>query len=154
MNAKGEQYTFAEEYEWLGFTAEDRIFELLLEVLAKPSLKLDVFAYDLNEPALIEILLTLARQGRVRQVSRSFLGMIENIVMCQNCGGEGRVIRNPCRTCHGTGQEKGDTTESRIKHHFGMARPEGYRKAVRLMEMADRFGIPVLSIVDSAGLPP
>src|SRR5258708_842203 len=47
------------------------------------------------------------------------------------------------------GQEKGATTESRIKHNFGMARPEGYRKAVRLMEMADRFGIPVLSIVDS-----
>ncbi|HEV8125072.1 MAG TPA: phospholipase D-like domain-containing protein [Gemmatimonadales bacterium] len=66
VNAKGEQYTFAEEYEWLGFTAEDRIFELLLEVLAKPTLKLDVFAYDLNEPALIEILLTLARQGRAR----------------------------------------------------------------------------------------
>ena len=49
------------------------------------------------------------------------------------------------------GQEKGATTDSRIKHNFGMARPEGYRKAVRLMEMADRFGIPVLSLVDSAG---
>ncbi len=46
------------------------------------------------------------------------------------------------------GQEKGASTESRIKHNFGMARPEGYRKAVRLMEMADRFGIPVLSVVD------
>jgi acetyl-CoA carboxylase carboxyl transferase subunit alpha len=52
------------------------------------------------------------------------------------------------------GQEKGASTESRIKHNFGMARPEGYRKAVRLMEMADRFGIPVLSIVDSAGAYP
>ena len=52
------------------------------------------------------------------------------------------------------GQEKGNTTESRIKHNFGMARPEGYRKAVRLMEMAERFGIPVLSIVDSAGAYP
>jgi acetyl-CoA carboxylase carboxyl transferase subunit alpha len=52
------------------------------------------------------------------------------------------------------GQEKGATTDSRIKHNFGMARPEGYRKAVRLMEMADRFGIPVLSIVDSAGAYP
>src|SRR6202163_488205 len=52
------------------------------------------------------------------------------------------------------GQEKGDDTESRIKHNFGMARPEGYRKAVRLMEMAERFGIPVLSIVDSAGAYP
>src|SRR5947209_7001277 len=52
------------------------------------------------------------------------------------------------------GTEKGADTESRIKHNFGMARPEGYRKAVRLMEMADRFGIPVLSIVDSAGAYP
>lgn len=52
------------------------------------------------------------------------------------------------------GQEKGATTESRLKHNFGMARPEGYRKAVRLMEMADRFSIPVLSLIDSAGAYP
>jgi acetyl-CoA carboxylase carboxyl transferase subunit alpha len=52
------------------------------------------------------------------------------------------------------GQEKGNTTESRLKHNFGMARPEGYRKAVRLMEMADRFNIPVLSLVDTAGAYP
>jgi acetyl-CoA carboxylase carboxyl transferase subunit alpha len=52
------------------------------------------------------------------------------------------------------GQEKGASTESRIKHNFGMARPEGYRKAVRLMEMAERFRIPVLSVVDSAGAYP
>src|ERR1041384_7489204 len=52
------------------------------------------------------------------------------------------------------GHEKGSTTESRLKHNFGMARPEGYRKAVRLMEMADRFGIPVLALVDTAGAYP
>jgi acetyl-CoA carboxylase carboxyl transferase subunit alpha len=52
------------------------------------------------------------------------------------------------------GQEKGSSTESRIKHNFGMAYPEGYRKAVRLMEMADRFGIPVLALVDTAGAYP
>ena len=52
------------------------------------------------------------------------------------------------------GHEKGSTTESRLKHNFGMARPEGYRKAVRLMEMADRFDIPVLSLVDTAGAYP
>jgi acetyl-CoA carboxylase carboxyl transferase subunit alpha len=52
------------------------------------------------------------------------------------------------------GHEKGSDTESRIKHNFGMARPEGYRKAVRLMEMADRFGIPVLTLVDTAGAYP
>jgi acetyl-CoA carboxylase carboxyl transferase subunit alpha len=52
------------------------------------------------------------------------------------------------------GHEKGSTTEDRIKHNFGMARPEGYRKAVRLMEMADRFDIPVLALVDTAGAYP
>lgn len=52
------------------------------------------------------------------------------------------------------GQEKGNSTESRLKHNFGMARPEGYRKAVRIMEMADRFNIPVISFVDTAGAYP
>src|SRR5437660_478380 len=52
------------------------------------------------------------------------------------------------------GHEKGSTTEERLKHNFGMARPEGYRKAVRLMQMADRFGIPILSLVDTEGAYP
>jgi acetyl-CoA carboxylase carboxyl transferase subunit alpha len=52
------------------------------------------------------------------------------------------------------GHEKGSDTESRLKHNFGMARPEGYRKAVRLMEMADRFGVPVICLVDTAGAYP
>jgi acetyl-CoA carboxylase carboxyl transferase subunit alpha len=49
------------------------------------------------------------------------------------------------------GQEKGVDTATRLKHNFGMARPEGYRKAVRLMELADRFDLPVISLVDTAG---
>src|SRR3954467_12954230 len=49
------------------------------------------------------------------------------------------------------GQEKGDDTASRLKHNFGMAKPEGYRKAVRLMQLADRFGIPVVTLVDTPG---
>ena len=52
------------------------------------------------------------------------------------------------------GHEKGSTTEARIKHNFGMARPEGYRKAVRIMELADRFDIPVIALVDTAGAYP
>ena len=52
------------------------------------------------------------------------------------------------------GQEKGSTTETRLKHNFGMARPEGYRKAVRIMDMADRFDIPMISFVDTAGAYP
>src|SRR6187455_3479556 len=52
------------------------------------------------------------------------------------------------------GHEKGSDTEGRIRHNFGMARPEGYRKAVRLMDMADRFDIPVIALVDTAGAYP
>jgi acetyl-CoA carboxylase carboxyl transferase subunit alpha len=52
------------------------------------------------------------------------------------------------------GQEKGADTQTRLKHNFGMARPEGYRKAARLMELADRFAIPVISLVDTAGAYP
>jgi acetyl-CoA carboxylase carboxyl transferase subunit alpha len=49
------------------------------------------------------------------------------------------------------GHEKGDDTASRLRHNFGMAKPEGYRKAIRLMQLADRFGLPVLSLVDTSG---
>lgn len=52
------------------------------------------------------------------------------------------------------GHEKGRTTESRLKHNFGMAHPEGYRKAVRLMNLAEKFNLPVLSFVDTAGAYP
>ena len=52
------------------------------------------------------------------------------------------------------GQEKGNSTETRLKHNFGMASPEGYRKAVRIMDMADRFNIPMISFVDTAGAYP
>jgi acetyl-CoA carboxylase carboxyl transferase subunit alpha len=49
------------------------------------------------------------------------------------------------------GHEKGDDTASRLKHNFGMAKPEGYRKAIRLMRLADRFGVPVVTLVDTPG---
>ena len=52
------------------------------------------------------------------------------------------------------GHEKGNDTKSRVKHNFGMARPEGYRKAIRLMEMADQFNLPVITLVDTAGAYP
>jgi len=65
--------------------------------------------------------------------------------------GFGRIDGRPVAIL---GQEKGSNTETRLKHNFGMARPEGYRKAVRIMEMADRFGLPVISFVDTAGAYP
>ncbi|QEW18408.1 Acetyl-coenzyme A carboxylase carboxyl transferase subunit alpha [Marinibacterium anthonyi] len=52
------------------------------------------------------------------------------------------------------GHEKGSDTKARIEHNFGMARPEGYRKAIRLMQMADKFGIPVVTLVDTPGAYP
>ena len=52
------------------------------------------------------------------------------------------------------GHEKGSDTKSRIERNFGMARPEGYRKAIRLMELADKFGLPVITLVDTPGAYP
>jgi acetyl-CoA carboxylase carboxyl transferase subunit alpha len=49
------------------------------------------------------------------------------------------------------GHEKGDDTASRLRHNFGMGKPEGYRKAIRLIELADRFGLPVVTLVDTSG---
>lgn len=63
----------------------------------------------------------------------------------------GGMARFNGRPVMAIGHEKGRDTESRLRHNFGMGRPEGYRKAVRLMEMADRFSLPVLTFVDTAG---
>jgi acetyl-CoA carboxylase carboxyl transferase subunit alpha len=66
-------------------------------------------------------------------------------------GGIGRLDG---RSCVILGHERGRDTESRLKHNFGMARPEGYRKAQRLMKLADRFKLPVVALVDTAGAYP
>ncbi|MEE9588410.1 MAG: acetyl-CoA carboxylase carboxyltransferase subunit alpha [Hyphomicrobiaceae bacterium] len=70
---------------------------------------------------------------------------------CAIIGGPGRLLDRPVMML---GHEKGSDTEGRIKHNFGMARPEGYRKAVRLMELADRFALPLICLVDTAGAYP
>lgn len=66
-------------------------------------------------------------------------------------GGLGRFMGRPAMII---GHEKGRTTQERLKHNFGMALPEGYRKAVRLMDLAERFGLPVITVVDTAGAYP
>ncbi len=66
-------------------------------------------------------------------------------------GGLGRIKG---RSVMVIGLEKGRDTETRIKHNFGMARPEGYRKARRLMQLADQFGVPIITLVDTAGAYP
>ena len=66
-------------------------------------------------------------------------------------GGTGKFLGRPVLVL---GHEKGRTTQERLKHNFGMARPEGYRKAVRLMDLAEKFSLPVVSFVDTAGAYP
>ncbi|MEM1429929.1 MAG: acetyl-CoA carboxylase carboxyltransferase subunit alpha [Pseudomonadota bacterium] len=66
-------------------------------------------------------------------------------------GGTARFLDRPVVVI---GHEKGHDTSSRIKRNFGMARPEGYRKAIRLMDLADRFGLPVVTLVDTPGAYP
>jgi len=66
-------------------------------------------------------------------------------------GGIGRFRGRPAVII---GHEKGSDTEGRIRHNFGMARPEGYRKAVRLMDLADKFSLPVVTLIDTAGAYP
>ncbi len=66
-------------------------------------------------------------------------------------GGIGRFRGRPVAIL---GQEKGSDTEGRIRHNFGMPRPEGYRKAVRIMDLANRFGLPLISLVDTSGAYP
>ena len=66
-------------------------------------------------------------------------------------GGLGRFRGRPVVVM---GHEKGNDTQSRVRHTFGMAKPEGYRKAIRLMELAERFGLPVITLVDTPGAYP
>ncbi|MGE3301621.1 MAG: acetyl-CoA carboxylase carboxyltransferase subunit alpha [Hyphomonadaceae bacterium] len=66
-------------------------------------------------------------------------------------GGTGKFMGRPCVIM---GHEKGRTTPERLKHNFGSARPEGYRKAVRLMDLAEKFSLPVVSLVDTQGAYP
>ena len=67
-NSDGKDYTYAEQYEWLGFTARDKVLDIANEVLKNKKLHLDVFAYDLNEPDLMTVFLKLAKQGRIRVI--------------------------------------------------------------------------------------
>ena len=66
-------------------------------------------------------------------------------------GGLGRLGDTPVVVI---GHEKGNSTESRLKRNFGMARPEGYRKAARLMKLADKFGLPIITLIDTPGAYP
>jgi acetyl-CoA carboxylase carboxyl transferase subunit alpha len=90
----------------------------------------------------------------VRALVEDFTPLAGDRYYAEDAAIMGGVGRFRGRSVMVIGHEKGSDTESRIRHNFGMARPEGYRKAVRLMDLAERFGMPVVTLVDTAGAYP
>ncbi|MEO8651472.1 MAG: acetyl-CoA carboxylase carboxyltransferase subunit alpha [Hyphomicrobiaceae bacterium] len=90
----------------------------------------------------------------IEQLIESFTPMAGDRYFAEDAAIMGGIGTFRGRSVVVIGHEKGHDTETRIKHNFGMARPEGYRKAVRLMDLAERFGLPVLTLVDTAGAYP
>ncbi len=90
----------------------------------------------------------------VEALIEDFIPMAGDRYFAEDAAIMGGVGRFRGRSVVVIGHEKGSDTESRIKHNFGMARPEGYRKAVRLMDLAEKFSMPVITLVDTAGAYP
>ena len=90
----------------------------------------------------------------IRALIEDFMPLAGDRVFGEDSAVVGGLGRFQGRSVMVIGLEKGRDTETRLKHNFGMARPEGYRKARRLMELADKFGIPVITLVDTAGAYP
>ncbi|MDD9901463.1 MAG: acetyl-CoA carboxylase carboxyltransferase subunit alpha [Alphaproteobacteria bacterium] len=90
----------------------------------------------------------------IKRLVQDFTPLAGDRLFGEDCALMGGLGRFRGQSCVIIGQEKGNDTESRIKHNFGMTRPEGYRKAQRLMQMAHQFSLPVISLVDTAGAYP
>ncbi len=90
----------------------------------------------------------------IKALIQDFMPMAGDRVFGEDMAIVGGLGRFQGRSVMVIGIEKGHDTDTRIKHNFGMARPEGYRKTRRLMELADRFGVPVITLVDTAGAYP
>src|SRR5215216_184376 len=142
MQAQGDAVAISEEIERLEARAAQALKALYANLT--PWHKTQVARHP-QRPHCLDYIAALISEFTPVAGDRKF-GDDEAIV-----GGFGRF--NGTSLCI-IGHEKGSTTESRIKHNFGMARPEGYRKAARLMELAERFGLPVLALVDTAGAYP
>ncbi|MBA4333968.1 MAG: acetyl-CoA carboxylase carboxyl transferase subunit alpha, partial [Methylobacterium sp.] len=142
LQAKGEGYALADEIGRLDAKAAQALKELYG---ALTPWQKTLVARHPQRPHFKDYCAALIEEFTPLAGDRAF-GEDEAIV-----GGFGRFRGEPVCVI---GQEKGDSTETRIRHNFGMAKPEGYRKAVRLVELADRFGLPVLSFVDTAGAYP
>src|SRR5688500_15485286 len=87
----------------------------------------------------------------VRGIADDFLPLAGDRAFADDRAIIGGLARIDGRKVMLIGHEKGDDTASRLRHNFGMAKPEGYRKAIRLMQLADRFGLPVVTLVDTPG---
>lgn len=142
LDAKGEGYALADEIGRLEAKAGQALKDLYASLT--PWQKTLVARHP-QRPHFKDYCAALIEEFTPLAGDRTF-GEDEAIV-----GGFGRFRGEPVCVI---GQEKGDSTETRIRHNFGMAKPEGYRKAVRLIELAGRFGLPVLSFVDTAGAYP
>lgn len=142
LQAKGEGYALADEIGRLDAKAAQALKELYG---ALTPWQKTLVARHPQRPHFKDYCAALIEEFTPLAGDRAF-GEDEAII-----GGFGRFRGEPVCVI---GQEKGDSTETRIRHNFGMAKPEGYRKAVRLVELADRFGLPVLSFVDTAGAYP
>ncbi len=142
LDAKGDGYSLSEEIGKLDAKASQTLKEIYA---ALTPWQKTLVARHPQRPHFSDYCAALITEFTPLAGDRGF-GEDEAIV-----GGFGRFRGEPVCVL---GQEKGNSTETRIRHNFGMPKPEGYRKAVRLMEMAGRFGLPVLSFVDTAGAYP
>ena len=87
----------------------------------------------------------------VAGIAEDFLELAGDRAFADDSAIVGGLARIDGRRVMLIGHEKGDDTATRLKHNFGMAKPEGYRKVIRLMQLADRFGVPVVTLVDTPG---
>lgn len=142
LDAKGDGYSLSEEIGKLDAKASQALKDLYA---ALTPWQKTLVARHPQRPHFTDYCAALITEFTPLAGDRAF-GEDEAIV-----GGFGRFRGEPVCVM---GQEKGNSTETRIRHNFGMPKPEGYRKAVRLAELADRFGLPVLSFVDTAGAYP
>ncbi|HYG27369.1 MAG TPA: acetyl-CoA carboxylase carboxyltransferase subunit alpha [Caulobacteraceae bacterium] len=147
-----------EELSKLSEEAGGEAFDTEIEALRARTLELRREAYARLDPWQKT---QVARHPERPHFSHYVAGLIEEFVELRGdrkfaddqaiVGGLGRFRGTPVVVM---GHEKGHDTTTRLKHNFGMARPEGYRKAVRLMDMAERFNLPVITFVDTAGAYP
>lgn len=142
LDGKGDGYSLAEEIGKLEAKASQALKDLYG---ALTPWQKTLVARHPQRPHFLDYCSALIDEFTPLAGDRAF-GEDEAIV-----GGFGRFRGEPVCVI---GQEKGNSTETRIRHNFGMARPEGYRKAARIMELADRFGVPMISLVDTAGAYP